>query len=62
MLEGKVCVLSAQGMGKNPKKYAALKKSVENTLWECGQLGEKVLKSILSSGGCLDYFLDCEEN
>lgn len=56
MLEGKVCVLSAQGMGKNPKKYAALKKSVENTLWECGQLREKVLKSILSSGGCLDYF------
>ena len=49
MLEGKARLLREKGLGKKPKKTNSLTRQEEDILWECDQLDDKTLKSIISS-------------
>lgn len=49
MQEGKVSFLREKRLGKKQKKANILAKHKEDILWKCGQLGDKTLKSAIST-------------
>ena len=49
MLEGKARLLREKGLGKKQKKTNSLTRQEEDILWECDQLDDKTLKSIIST-------------
>lgn len=49
MQEGKVSFLREKRLGKKQKKSKYLSKHKEDILWKCGQLGDKTLKSAIST-------------
>ena len=49
VLEGKARLQREKGLGEKPNKTNSLTRQEENTLWECGQLGDKTSKSIIAA-------------
>ena len=49
MLEGNARLLREKILGKNPNKTNSSTRQEEDTLWECGQLGDKAPKSIIAT-------------